>query len=66
MHVQGFWGFEKHITEQKKAERAALAVEPSAVKQLPDGILETKPQRGGLEKKILAYRTSSTILLLES
>jgi len=47
MQVQGFWAFEIHITEQKKPERAAMAVEPSAVNQLSEGILETKSQRAG-------------------
>ena len=49
--VQGFWVFGIHITEQKNAERATIAIELSAVKRLSEGILETKHQRGGLERK---------------
>lgn len=55
MHVQGFWAFEKHITEQKKTERAVMAVEPSAMKQLPDSILEASPSVEDCRKTILVY-----------
>lgn len=52
------------MTPRKEGTRAAMVVEPRVVTQLPQRILETKPQRGRLEVKYSAGGWKGRVCLL--